>query len=305
MTMAQQLSLADLFRKFPDDEAAEAWLSSVRWPDGPRCSHCGHDNILSGAAHKTMPYRCRAKECRKRFSVRIGTTMQDSKLGYQKWAIAMFLLTTERKGRSSAKLARDLGITQKSAWHLAHRIRESWDVSHEPLDDRVEIDETFIGGKARWMHQARKQRGVAKKAIVIGARQRGGRMVAEVMPAITSYVVERWIRQRVEPGTIIYTDDAGCYRSLWLGYKHMAINHSKGQYVDGDATTNGIESMWVVLKGSYRTHHWMSRKHLQRYVNMVVWHHNSRRMSTVDQMAETVRGLVGKQLMYRDLIAGP
>ena len=130
---------------FPNDDAAEAWIAKVRWPDGPRCPHCDSDDVLSGAAHKTMPYRCRAKGCRKRFSVRVGTVLQDSKLGYQTWALAIYLMTTELKGRASMRLHRDLGITQKSAWHLAHRIREAWDIAQGRYDGPVEVDETYRG----------------------------------------------------------------------------------------------------------------------------------------------------------------
>ena len=117
------LTLVKIFRTFPDDDAAERWFAEARWPDGPWCPHCGSVNVQSGAAHKSQPYRCREKECRKRFSVKTGTTMHDSKLGLQTWAIAAYLMTTGLKGTSSMKFYRDLGITQKTAWHLAHRLQ--------------------------------------------------------------------------------------------------------------------------------------------------------------------------------------
>ena len=143
------LSLVDVMRMFPDDAAAEAWFAKERWGGEPCCPHCGSTNVLTGAAHKTMPYRCRERECRKRFSVRVGTIMEDSKLGLQTWALAFYLLTTGLKGTSSMKLHRDLGITQKSAWHLAHRIRETWAKETGPFPGPVEADETFVGGKER------------------------------------------------------------------------------------------------------------------------------------------------------------
>ena len=149
------ISLAELFRMFPDDTSAREWFELARWGGEPWCPHCGSVNVQSGAAHKTMPFRCREKVCARRFSVRVGTPLEDSKLGYQTWAVAIYLVTTSLKGVSSMKLHRDLGITQKSAWHLAHRIREAWGVETAPFDGPVEVDETFIGGKEK--QQAREQ----------------------------------------------------------------------------------------------------------------------------------------------------
>ena len=140
-------TLVELIRKFPDNAAAEAWITSIRWPDGPECPHCGCDNVQNPTAHNTMPYRCRGNGCRRFFSVRVGTVMQDSKLGYQEWAIAVYLFNTSLKSVSSMKLHRDLGISQKSAWHLAHRIRQCWeDMAGEPFAGPVGADESHFGG---------------------------------------------------------------------------------------------------------------------------------------------------------------
>ncbi len=144
------ISLVDVMRMFPDDAAAECWFTEVRWPDGLHCPHCGSTNVQDGTKHKTMPYRCR--DCRKWFSVKTGTVMHSSKLGLQVWAVASSLLTTGIKGQASMKLHRDLGITQKSAWHLAHRIRETWARKNPPFAGPAEADETYIGGKLKTMH---------------------------------------------------------------------------------------------------------------------------------------------------------
>ena len=144
------ISLEKLFQMFPDDATAEKWFVEQRWPDGAHCPHCGSVNV-TGTKHKTMPYLCRERECRKRFSVRIGTPMECSKLGYKIWVIAIYLMTTSLKGVSSMKLHRDLGITQKSAWHLAHRLRTAFesDGFDPPFIGPVEADETYMGGKEK------------------------------------------------------------------------------------------------------------------------------------------------------------
>ena len=151
------ISLMELMQKFPDDKTAEAWFVQSRWPEGIVCPHCGSVNVNPNTKHRSMPYRCR--DCRKRFSTRTATVMECSKLGFQIWAIAIFLIATNLKGISSMKLHRDLGITQKSAWFLAHRIRETFDFAWLPgFDGPIEADETFIGGKRKNMsHEKRKE----------------------------------------------------------------------------------------------------------------------------------------------------
>ncbi len=167
------LSLIELFNKFPDDKAAEAWFVERRWPDGIDCPKCSCDDIQIGTSHPDMPYRCRG--CRKYFSVKTDTMMHSSKLGYRIWALALYMITSRPKGVSSVQMSKDLGITQKSAWHLMHRIRETMAYEEDQLFGEVEVDEAFIGGKEKNKHSKKKLRGnwIEGKTIVMGARERG------------------------------------------------------------------------------------------------------------------------------------
>ena len=298
------LTLAQLLRRFPDDATAEAWFVQERWGCEPHCPMCGSHNVQSGAAHKTMPYRCR--DCRNRFSVRTGTTMQASNLGYQTWAIAIYLLTTNLKGVSSMKLHRDLGIRQASAWHLAHRIRAAYQVETERFGGPVEADETFMGGRERNKHADKKLhagRGAVGKAAVAGIKDREtNRVSAGVVPDTTGRTLRGFVGDRTLPDATIYTDEHGGYHGL---RNHVTVRHSVGKWVNGQAHTNGLESFWSMMKRGYHgTYHKMSRKHLDRYVCEFAGRHNDRSSDTLAQMRHIALGLVGKRLSYRQLVDG-
>ena len=300
------LSLVEITRMFPDEEAAHAYFAGILWPDGPRCPRCGTDNVLSGAKHPTMPYRCRP--CRRFFSIKTGTVMEGSKIGLQTWAIAIYLLASGIKGTSSMKLHRDLGVTQTTAWYLAHRIRQAWSAEPEPFSGPVEVDETFVGGKKKNMPKSRRgdigEGGYQHMAIVVGAKDRETLGVAaRVIPNVESHTLKSFVRDTSAPGATVFTDTAGGYRNM-RGFLHESVNHSIGEYVRGMAHTNGIESFWALLKrGYYGTYHKMSRKHLARYVDEFAGRHNLRDSDTADQMAAMARGFLGKRLRYADLTA--
>ena len=240
------ITLIDAAQMFPDDETAEAWFSSVRRPHGPLCPHCGSANVHSHGSHPSMPYRCRP--CRKRFSVRTGTVMADTKLGYRCWAPAIYLVSTSIKGISSMQPGRELGVSQKSAWHLGHRLRTGFARPEDLFSGPVEVDEVFIGGKERNKHECRKLkavRGTVGKQPVAGARDRvTGQVVARPVANTSRVELQGFVVERVRRGAAVHTDTSPAYASM-KGFEHDVVNHSAGEYVRGQVHTNGIESFWA------------------------------------------------------------
>ena len=302
------LSFVKVMDLFPNDAAAQKWIESQIWPGGPYCPKCGSLNIHTPIKHRTMTHRCRDCPNRYQFSLKTGTAMKGTKLDYRIWAIAIYLLSTNLKGVSSMKLHRDLEITQKSAWHLAHRIRESWTRESAVFSGPAGADETYFGGRRANMPRAKRKqlkgRGPAGKSSVVGVKDRiTNRVHAQVTASTDAATLQSFIREHVREGAEVYTDEHGGYRNL-RGFKHEAVNHSIGEYVRGMAHTNGIESFWSMLKRAHKgTFHKISAKHLDRYVTEFTGHHNDREHDTLSIMGQIAAGLSGKRLRYGDLIA--
>ena len=297
------ISLIELGDMFPNEAAAIAWFESGAWPNGRHCPRCGSMETTETVNHN-MPYWCPA--CRKQFSVTVGTLMERSKVPLRKWAIAIYLEMTSLKGVSSMRLHRDLKVTQKTAWFMLHRIRETWQQECEgQFAGPVEVDETYFGGREANKHAHKKQRlgrGGIGKSVVVGAKDRATNEVrAEVVEGTDAKTLQGFVVDHADPDAMVYTDEAAAYKGM--PFKHESVRHGAGEYVKEMAHTNGMESFWATLKRAHKgVYHKISPKHINRYVRQFAGKHNAREHNTIAQMQNVVAGMIGKRLMYRDLI---
>jgi transposase-like protein len=299
---------------FADPKHCREYLVARRWPNGVTCPRCGSDKVAF--LEKYNRWQCNSKtHANRQFTAKTGTIFEDSPLGLDKWLAAMWLLVNCKNGISSYEVSRDLGVSQKSAWHMMHRIRLSMqdDLTGGKLGGEVEIDETFIGGKARFMHKSDRRRknlkggGSAGKAIVLGILERETedkpkRVRATVIPDRTKPVMQENVRPHVEAGSQVYSDEAGDYWRMDSEYAHEIINHAE-EYVRGNVHTNGLENFWSLLKrsigGSYVS---VEPFHLFRYVDEQAFRYNNRKdMNDSDRFDLAVRQIVGKRLTWAEV----
>jgi transposase-like protein len=307
--MALPSTLQEAIIYFADPKNCNEFLAGLRWADGkPRCPHCGSDNVTYLA--RVNRYKCYGKHPKAQFSLKVGTIFEDSPIGLDKWLCAMWLIVNCKNGISSCEVARDLGITQKSAWFMDHRIRFAlYSGSFEKLSGHVEADETFIGGKARNMHIAERKRritgtGGKDKTAVMGIVQRGGKVRTAVVPNRKKSALQGEVKKHVEAGSALYTDALLSYQGLEADYAHQVIDHAVA-YVDGAVHTNTLENFWALLKRSISgTYVSVEPFHLFRYLDEQAYRYNNRKdMSDFDRFKLAASQIVGKRLTW-DQVTG-
>lgn len=298
-------SLIEMMEKIADEQAAIDHITAIRWKNGAFCPHCGSLRVYHFSDNRT--HKC--GDCRKRFSIRVGSIFEDSKLPLRKWLLAIWLITSHKKGIASTQLAKDIGITQKSAWFVTQRLREAARTQsfNRPLTDDVESDETFIGGKEKnkhaWQRTGGKQGGAGKIA-VLGMLERGGELRTMVTPSLRKGDVQGAIRANVGKGAGLYTDEHPAFNGLGNDYVHLRVNHSAGEYVRSFIIhTNGIEGVWALFKRQIvGTHHFLSPKHISRYLGEMTWRFNARGMEEGERVNALIAQTAGR-LTYKELIA--
>jgi len=292
---------------FDDSDNCLNYFISRRWPNGVICPNCGRDDVTFLTSQKK--WQCKSSHKQRQFSAKVGTIFEDSPLGLCKWLLAVWMVTNCKNGVSSYEISRHIGVTQKTAWFMAHRIRVAMTTSSfEKFSGEVEADETFIGGKGRNMHQAAKiarkvsnKGGAAHMTSVMGVIQRRGRVRATITKTSGEKVLREIIDNYVERGSHLYTDQARQFQNLGEDYIHWVINHSY-EYVRENVHTNSIENFWSLLKRTIRgTYVSVAPEHLQKYIEEQTFRFNERKGTDGERFHKVTSQFAGKRLTYAEL----
>lgn len=300
-------TLIDLLTYFESEQVCREYLELFRWPEQVTCPYkdCGHNKVFR-FSNGTV-YKC--AKCRKQFSVKVGTIFHDSKIPLKKWYAAIYLITSHKKGISSIQLGKDIGVTQKTAWYMNHRVRHSlgWDIPEEKLSGIIEADEHFVGGKEGNKHKSKRTEGTQgrstqTKTPVAGLVQRGGEVRVKKVSDTTGATLRKFVNENVERGSKLHTDEWWGYRGLEKLFGHSFIKHNEKEYVKGDVHTNTMEGFWSLLsRGVMGIYHSWSNKHLQKYLDEFVFRYNTKHLNEGDRFNLMLSGLAN-HLPYQTLI---
>ncbi|HEY3760243.1 MAG TPA: IS1595 family transposase [Verrucomicrobiae bacterium] len=293
-TIFEFKTLTEFTDYFQDEATCVAHFTESRFRNGEYCPHCHHDKIYKCGDGKR--YQC--SKCKQDFTIRTKTVFGDSKLPLRKWYMAVYLLSNTSKGMSSVQLAKHVGVTQKTAWFMAHRIRAAKLQGKNQMTGKIEADETFIGGLSKNMHKKKREAAIkgtggTGKTPIFGMKNRSGEVRAKVVPSVGMGDLHKEIKSAIAQGSTLYTDRWVAYRGLKAMFNHSTVDHTAKEYVNGDCHTNGIESFWALFKRGYHgVYHQMSKKHMQRYVNEFAFRFNRRTEEMQEVFSNVVDNIV-------------